>query len=173
MDANATFHPARIGLQYWLMRLSAIVVLLIAGRCFAQDAWQVQRLVALTKYPMLPRMALIQGTVTLRCSIANDGTVTECRVSSGHPLLNAAAMENLKLWTFKRGPETKDTTSEVTMIYSFELSGAAVRSDPRTEFSFEFPNHVRFVSQPACADHVPCTPEEQRQWREDAKRKGK
>lgn len=156
------------------MRLSAIAVLLIAGHCLAQDAWQVQRLVALTKYPMLPRMAFIQGTVELRCSIADNGIVNECRVSSGHPLLKRAAIENLKLWTFKRDPETTAATSEITMIYSFELSGAAVRGDPRTEFSFEFPNHVKFVSQPACADHAPCTPEEQRQWQEDAKkRKGK
>jgi TonB family protein len=89
------------------MRLSAISVLLIAGCCFAQDAWQVQRLVALTKYPMLPRMAFIQGTVELRCSITDDGTVNECRVSSGHPLLKGAAIENLKLWTFKRGPRRR------------------------------------------------------------------
>jgi hypothetical protein len=104
-------------------------------------------------------------------SIADDGTVNGCRVSSGHPLLNSAAIENLKLWTFKRGPDTKAATSEVTMIYSFELSGAAVRLDPRTEFSFEFPNHVKFTSQPACPDHVPCTPEEQRQWQQDAKKR--
>jgi TonB family protein len=153
------------------MRLSAIAVLLIASRCFAQDAWQVQRLVALSKYPMLPRMAFIQGTVELRCSIADVGTVNECRVSSGHPLLNAAAVENLKLWTFKRSPETKAATSEIAMTYTLELAGPPVRNDAKTEFSFEFPNRVRFVSQPACADHVPCTPEEQRQWQEDAKKR--
>ncbi|MGD0775221.1 MAG: energy transducer TonB [Candidatus Solibacter sp.] len=155
------------------MRLSALAFLLIAGCCFAQDAWQVQRLVALTKYPMLPRMAFIQGTVELRCSIADDGAVSECHVSSGHPLLNSAAIENLKLWTLRRGPETKAATSEVTMIYSFELSGAAVRGDPRTEFSFEFPNHVKFISQPACADHVPCTPEEKQQWQENVKKRNR
>jgi TonB family protein len=153
------------------MRPYAIAVLLIASRCFAQDAWQVQRLGALTKYPMLPRMAFIEGTVELRCSIADDGAVNECRVSSGHPLLNAAAVENLKLWTFKRSPEKTVATSEVAMTYIFELSGPPVRNDAKTEFSFEFPNRVRFVSQPACADHAPCTPEERRQWQEDAKKR--
>lgn len=156
------------------MRLSALAVLLVTGYCFAQDAWQIQRLVALTKYPVLPRMAFIQGRVELRCSIADDGAVGVCVVSSGHPLLSSAAVENLKLWTFRRAPETKAATSEVTVIYSFELAGAPVRTEPKTEFSFTFPNHVRFVSQPACADHVPCNPEEQRQSQEDAKkRKGK
>jgi TonB family protein len=156
------------------MRRSNLAILLVAGCCFSQDAWQVQRLVALTQYPMLPRMANIQGTVELRCSIADDGTVNECRVISGHPLLNGVAIGNLKSWTFKRAPGTHSAASEVTMIYNFELSGAAVRVDPKIEFSFELPNHVKFVSQPACADHVPCTPEEQRQWQEDAKkRKGK
>ena len=93
---------------------------------------------------------------------------------SGHPLLSSAAIENVKLWTFRRAPETKGATSEVTVIYTFELAGAPVRSEPRTEFSFEFPDHVRLVSQPACADHAPCTPEEQRQWQKGAKRrKGK
>ena len=166
---NTTFHSALNGIQYWLMRSPLLVVALVAGGCFAQDAWQVQRLVALTRYPSLARLAFIQATVELRCSIADDGTVNQCRVSSGHPLLNGTAIENIKRWTFRRGPEAKTATSEITMIYSFALAGAAARGDPTTEFSFEFPNHVKFVSQPACADHVPCTPDEQRQWREDAK----
>ena len=136
-----------------------MTVLIVAGSAFAQDGWQIQRLVAITKYPMLPRMALIQGTVELRCSISPSGGVNDCKVNSGHPLLSSAAVENVKLWTFRLASENGES-NDVRLIYTFDLAGAPVRGEPRTEFSFEFPNHVTLVSQPACADHAPCTPEE-------------
>jgi TonB family protein len=135
-------------------------LVLIAGCCVGQVTSQVQRLVAIKRYPPLARAALIQGTVELRCSIMGDGAVNECRLSSGNLLLFAAAFENLKVWTFKAPSEADREAGDVTMVYTFELAGAPVRDEPKAEFSFEFPNHVRFVSQPACADHVPCTPEE-------------
>jgi TonB family protein len=140
----------------------------------AQEDWQVQRLVAMTKYPPLPRMAFIQGVVELRCSISSEGRAIDCKVGSGHPLLTPAAIGNVKLWTFRRTTATNETPKDVTVIYTFELAGAPVRDDPKTEFSFEFPNHATFVSQPACADHVPCTPEEKMRYnaeRDTRKRK--
>jgi hypothetical protein len=88
-------------------------------------------------------------------------------LASGHPLLFVAAFENLKKWTFKRPFDGDADGPDVTMVYTFELPGAGVRGDAKMEFLFEFPNHVRLVFQPACADHVPCTPEERQQWRVD------
>ena len=154
-----------------LMRLSYCLVYLVSACCCAQETWHVQRIVGLTKYPMLARMALVQGKVELRCSISDDGTVQDCRGISGNPLLSSAAIENAKSWRFRRSPETTVHSSQVTLDYSFELIGEAVRGDPKMEFVFELPNHVRFASQPQCADHAPCTPEEQAQWQRDAKKR--
>ena len=83
-----------------------------------------------------------------------------------------AAVQNVKLWTFRRAAESGEP-NDVTLIYTFDLAGPPVRGEPRTEFSFEFPNHVMLVSQPACADHAPCTPEEQQQWRDNARKQKK
>jgi TonB family protein len=154
------------------MRLSLLTALLFACPALAQVDWQVQRLVAMGKYPPLARMALIQGIVELRCSISEAGRATDCKVGSGHPLLFPAAVENIKRWTFRRSTERTEQSNEV-IIYTFELTGEPARDEPRTEFSFEFPNHARFVSQPACASHVPCTPEEKMRWQaeQDARRR--
>lgn len=141
------------------MRLPLALVL-AAGCSFGQVTWQVQRLVAMKRYPPFARAALIQGTVELRCSITSDGAVNECRLASGHPMFFAAAFENLKLWKFKAPSEADREGRDLTMVYTFELAGAPVRDELKAEFSFEFPNHVRFISQPACAEHVSCTSEE-------------
>ena len=137
-----------------------LALVLAAGCSFGQVTWQVQRLVAMKRYPPFARAALIQGTVELHCSITSDGAVNECRLSSGHPMFFAAAFENLKLWKFKAPSEADREGRDLTMVYTFELAGAPVRDELKAEFSFEFPNHVRFISQPACAEHVSCTSEE-------------
>lgn len=135
------------------MRFSLIAALTLTIPALAQDDWHVQRLVAINKYPTLPRMAFVQGVVNLRCSIAQDGRVADCRIDSGHPLLSPIAIENVKLWTFRRTSDNGGASSEIQIIYTLELAGAPTRS-PNTEFSFEFPNRVRLVSQPACADRA-------------------
>lgn len=130
MEGNPTsrppaFHPGCTALQSWLMRFSLCVVLVLAGSGFAQEDWQVQHLVAIAKYPMLARMVLIQGAVELRCSILEDGSVSDCRVNSGHPLLALAAIENVKLWTFRRTSESRQSPKDVALIYTFELCWCA------------------------------------------------
>jgi TonB family protein len=145
-----------------LMRTLALFVLVV-GAAYAQTGWQVRRLVGPITYPTLARAARIQGTVELSCSIANDGTVKNCHAASGHPLLSAAAIENAKGWLFRSTEHTGPSSSEVSLFYSFDLVGDPVR-EPKETFTFEFPSRLQVISQPACADHAPCTPAEQLQW---------
>ena len=52
-------------------------------------------------YPPLACRARVQGTVKLTFNLpANDGEPTKIEVVSGHPLLNSAALENVKTWHF-------------------------------------------------------------------------
>jgi TonB family protein len=130
----------------------------------------VQRLVA-ADYPLLAQQARIEGIVELGCTIGDAGQVLECRVSSGHPLLAATAVENAKKWTFRRKAITEKDGDRVSLRYEFVLvQGPPVRSRPKVEFSFEMPNHVRLSSEIPCADHIPCTPEE---WKQYERQKGK
>jgi len=52
-------------------------------------------------YPPIAAQARIQGTVVLQAVIAQDGTVQDLRVLSGHPLLVVAAVDAVKLWRYK------------------------------------------------------------------------
>lgn len=51
-------------------------------------------------YPDIARQARVQGTVTLECTIDPRGRVASTRVLSGPPLLEAAALDAVRQWTY-------------------------------------------------------------------------
>jgi periplasmic protein TonB len=51
-------------------------------------------------YPPIARAARIQGTVALECVINPHGRVTDVKVVTSIPLLDAAAMEAVKQWVY-------------------------------------------------------------------------
>jgi TonB family protein len=53
------------------------------------------------KYPEQARQARVTGPVVLSIVIAKDGTVSQLKVVSGHPLLDQAAIENVRQWKYK------------------------------------------------------------------------
>jgi TonB family protein len=52
-------------------------------------------------YPAVAKAARVQGTVVLQARIADDGTVAELHVISGHPMLLQAAIDAVKQWVYK------------------------------------------------------------------------
>jgi TonB family protein len=52
------------------------------------------------EYPAAAKAAGIQGTVQLVANIAIDGGIRDVQVTSGDPLLSAAAVECVKKWVF-------------------------------------------------------------------------
>jgi protein TonB len=52
-------------------------------------------------YPPLAKQARIQGTVKFAAIIADDGTMRDLQVISGHPLLVPAAIEAVKTWKYQ------------------------------------------------------------------------
>jgi TonB family protein len=124
-------------------------------------AWEPRRIVAPERYPKLAGMAGTEGIVEVRCMLAEDGTVLSADAISGHPLLRAGAVENAKQWQF-RPISSRATTAprEVNLFYAFELVGSPAQREPKTRFSFDYPNRVRLTTEPRCADHAPCPTEE-------------
>jgi protein TonB len=53
------------------------------------------------EYPVIAKLAHIQGTVLLRAIIGKDGTIQDLKVVSGHPLLVRAAMEAVARWRYQ------------------------------------------------------------------------
>ncbi len=52
-------------------------------------------------YPPLARQARVSGTVRLLGVIAKDGTIQQLQVTSGHPLLAAAALSAVRQWIYR------------------------------------------------------------------------
>lgn len=53
------------------------------------------------EYPLLAKMARVQGTVRLAAIINKDGTIQDLKVLSGHPLLLKAALEAVARWRYQ------------------------------------------------------------------------
>jgi TonB family protein len=88
----------------------------------------------LPMYPALARQARIEGTVKLSFVIHSDGSVADVQALSGHPMLKAAAVQNVESWHFSSGYGTGDRqTTELI----FKLSGKDVPSNPRLSVSLE------------------------------------
>jgi protein TonB len=69
-------------------------------------------------YPPLARQTRISGTVRLHAIISKDGTIKELEVTSGHPLLQQAALDAVRQWRYQPTllngePVEVDTTIDV------------------------------------------------------------
>jgi protein TonB len=52
-------------------------------------------------YPAIAKAAGVQGTVILAATISRAGTIENLRVVSGHPMLQQAALDAVKIWRYK------------------------------------------------------------------------
>jgi TonB family protein len=78
--------------------------------------------VNIPKHPPLARQARIEGIVKLTFTLAaNAEEPTNVEVVSGHPLLKAAAVENVKTWRFQN-PYSVERKYETTFEYRLPLS---------------------------------------------------
>ena len=66
---------------------------------------QIQQAVLISKkdpeYPKLARQTGAKGAVRLSATVGKDGRVKSVRVISGHPMLQAAAVEAVKQWVYR------------------------------------------------------------------------
>jgi len=53
------------------------------------------------EYPQDAKQARIQGVVLLKVNIAQDGTVKQVELISGHPMLAPAAIDAVQKWTYR------------------------------------------------------------------------
>ena len=76
------------------------------------------------EYPIVAKMARIQGTVRLEAVIGTDGRVENLRVTSGHPLLLKAAVDAVSSWRYQPtllNGEPVEVLTEIDVI--FQLAG--------------------------------------------------
>ncbi len=83
-------------------------------------------------YPPLCRQARIQGTVTLRFVINEQGDTSNVEAVAGHPMLRKAAIQNVQNWKFAWAhPCDCQVKREVVFVY--DLSGNWVYEDGPTD----------------------------------------
>jgi hypothetical protein len=121
--------------QRLLLALSIIVSLQ-----WAQDNKISPKYLASMEYPQLALAARVEGRVSVRLSIANDGKVVSADAISGNQLLASDAQKNILLWVFPAGPPR---ATEIT--YVFKLYDPA-RTYPHSWNIFDFEHSTVFVS---------------------------
>jgi hypothetical protein len=133
--------------RIWIMVLTTAVALTTKGTTQTAQIGPVVRRMVSMEYPMLARMAGLQGTVNLRASVQPDGTAGEVTVLSGPEPLATPARKNVSRWRFDRCPSLSGSCV-IDLVYSFTLDGACTDS-PRcpTEFQVDLPNKVTVTSQ--------------------------
>jgi outer membrane biosynthesis protein TonB len=99
------------------------------------------------EYPVLARMARLEGAVSLIANVLPDGTVGGVTVLSGPEPLATPAKEDVSKWRFDGCPSSASSCA-VEIVFSFVLNGACTDS-PRcpTEFQVDLPNRVLVTSQ--------------------------
>ena len=74
-------------------------------------------------YPPLARAARVTGAVIIEAIIGKDGTIDQAHVVSGHPLLQQAALDNVKHWKYKPymlNGEPAEVVMTITVNFSFQ-----------------------------------------------------
>ena len=112
------------------------------------------------RYPALARQARLQGTVTVKLTIAADGTVLTADSSSDdllltkYPLLQAQTAELVKKWTFGcfDCPAGNNFEHVIRVIYKL---GGDPKSYDDTRIVLDLPNEVLITANPPECDHCP------------------
>ncbi len=123
--------------------------LILCSTALADDSTrQVEKLTSL-EYPPVAAQARVEGTIQLRCEVAQDGSVKAVTAVAGNEILAKAARGNAMKWRFSKAaePPVNRKSNLVTLIYRFRLTGVCERSVCPTSFSFEVPNVVLVESQ--------------------------
>ena len=112
-------------------RISTILVLLLSTISFAADPEPYLKSAPMPFYPGLARAARIEGKVSVRFTVDEQGYTSELEATSGHIMLRQAAIENIKNWKFGWAqPCACRVHREVVFLY--KLSGKLETSESAT-----------------------------------------
>lgn len=105
--------------------------------------------VSLPKYPPLARQARVEAIVNLTFTLAPNATKpTNIEVTSGHPLLNSAVIENVTTWKFDN-PYAVERRYEAKFTYRF--SGPGVAGPATSTVTFDSFHQVDVITAPVAS----------------------
>jgi TonB family protein len=83
-------------------------------------------------YPPLAKAVRVQGTVTLKVAISQEGTVTDVKTVSGSPILLSAAINAVKQWQYKPfmvEGKPADVSTVIEVPFSLGISEADYKKE--------------------------------------------
>ena len=154
--------------------LATIILLLLCSQVFAQqntdsmpDVMFGFRSFTDPVYPLVARVAKIEGDVSLKVVVRADGSIESVTALSGDPTLIQAAMESVRQSAFQcRGCQG---LTEKSLIYSFRISPAEAgpccctsghpdSEVPRTQTKvLTETGHITIIAPPICVCPDSCT----------------
>ena len=139
-------------MRYTLMLLT---VLLLTVDALPQTSAQVciRHLDPPTQYPIMARLARLQGSVVAKLRIAADGTVADVDVETKdtllveHPILQSEIRRLVKTWTFECPTCAPGAAFTHSISFNYRLEGdGSEHAD--TKISLDLPDKVTIVARP-------------------------
>jgi TonB family protein len=104
------------------------------------------------EYPLLALQSRTEGSLTVECLIASDGSVSSAKLLAGSPPLGSAVLSRIGEWRFRLISEKSPEPSRITMTFTFALERSVVQQ-PKVKFIYDFPYDVTVISQPVRRTH--------------------
>jgi TonB family protein len=121
-----------------------LLFLMLVAIARPQTIEQTERTVHSMEVPQYPALALqarVQGVVEMIVNVSATGEVTNATVDTGHPLLNALSVENIKTWRFV--PASDGKSSRLHITYSYKLDDSL---HPHRRLNIDLPTRVEIIS---------------------------
>jgi TonB family protein len=133
------------------VRLSFMVACLLSAAALGQEHKISVQKFEPPVYPQIARQARITGEVKLALNVAADGSVTDVKVLSGHPMLIQSAITSVKKWKF----HCVDCAYGEAFRHEFTVGFKLANFDCNSGFwntDYEFPNKVILTRTLPCID---------------------
>jgi TonB family protein len=114
-----------------MSRISMVLFLLLSASSFAADPELYLKSAPMPFYPGLARAARIEGKVSLRLTVDEQGDTSEVEATSGHIMLRQAAIDNVKGWKFG-WPQPCMCRVHREVVFLYKLSGKQETSESPT-----------------------------------------
>jgi len=115
--------------------------------CLGADSLCVRE-VLVPGYPVLARVAKLQGSIVVELEIGRQGKILSAKASGGHKFLMREAEKNVLHWSFAPLPESEKVPLKHTITYVYKLEGKPVDYNPVPTVLLHLPDRVEITTRP-------------------------